>query len=65
MKVRISRIKTGDLMKEGEEVRSKEIEELEKSVQKELEEAGLNNPSMAGVDCSKLMRSLMKFSLKS
>ena len=46
MKVRISRIKTGDLMKEGEEVRSKEIEELEKSVQKELEEAGLNNPSM-------------------
>ena len=30
-------------MKEGEEIRSKQIEDLEKSVQKGLEEAGLGD----------------------
>ena len=41
IKVRISRIKSGELVKEGDEIRNKQIEDLEKSVQKGLEEAGL------------------------
>ena len=43
IKVRISRIKSGELVKEGEEIRNKQIEDLEKSVQKGLEEAGLGD----------------------
>ena len=59
VKVRITRIKTGDLLKEGEEVRSKEIEELEKSVQKELEEAGLNSPGLKHCIFTPLVGSLI------
>lgn len=48
IKVRISRIKSGELMKEGEEIRNKQIEDLEKSVQKGLEEAGLGDSAAGG-----------------
>lgn len=43
VKVRVSRVKAGDRKWVDESVRDKETKELEKSVQKELEKAGLGS----------------------